>query len=109
MTAASAPRVRRRGVVADEPLLGGGRYDYADAFELRMQGGYPAFCRRGVVYMRVTYKNVDVEAWHKTRVHLQTTSGHKLYCKFYSSNKTYGSGARGSRLVRYHWSSRQNT
>ncbi len=32
-----APRARRVPVVADEPLIGGDRYDYADAFEIRVR------------------------------------------------------------------------
>jgi hypothetical protein len=32
----SAPRARRLAVVADEPLVGGDRYDYADSFEIRV-------------------------------------------------------------------------
>jgi hypothetical protein len=33
----SAPRARRVPVVAEEPLIGGDRYDYADAFEIRVR------------------------------------------------------------------------
>lgn len=33
MTQTDAPRVRRRPVMADDPLAGSRRYDYADAFE----------------------------------------------------------------------------
>ena len=32
----SAPRARRIPVVAEEPLIGSDRYDYADAFEIRL-------------------------------------------------------------------------
>ena len=32
-----APRARRVPVVADEPLIGGDRYDYADALEIRVR------------------------------------------------------------------------
>jgi hypothetical protein len=33
----SAPRARRIPVVAEEPLIGGDRYDYSDAFEIRVR------------------------------------------------------------------------
>jgi hypothetical protein len=33
----SAPRARRVPVAAEEPLIGGDRYDYADAFEVRVR------------------------------------------------------------------------
>ena len=33
----SAPRARRLPVVAEEPLIGSDRYDYADAFEIRVR------------------------------------------------------------------------
>jgi hypothetical protein len=32
----TAPRAHRVGVAADEPLIGPGRYHYADAFEIRL-------------------------------------------------------------------------
>jgi hypothetical protein len=32
-----APRARRVPVVAEEPLVGSDRYDYADAFEIRVR------------------------------------------------------------------------
>ena len=32
-----APRARRVPVAAEEPLIGGARYDYADAFEIRVR------------------------------------------------------------------------
>ena len=31
-----APRARRVPVVAEEPVIGSDRYDYADAFEIRL-------------------------------------------------------------------------
>jgi hypothetical protein len=37
MTHQDIPRARRRPVVADEPLIGSDRYDYADAFEVRLR------------------------------------------------------------------------
>jgi hypothetical protein len=37
MTDQGAPRARRIPVVADEPLIGSDRYDYADAFGIRLR------------------------------------------------------------------------
>jgi hypothetical protein len=60
-----APRARRIAVAADEPLIGNDRYDYADAFEIRLPEPDP---RSAEEFMRCALEQAPLPVRRSIRI-----------------------------------------